>query len=142
ASAALLFWLWPWRTALQHLALLGLLGAVIAELSLHGFQKIPFTCSYLPGKTHFNMALVYLVLFLFATERGADLEMRALREPATYAIMLLILGAAAIVARWRTAARANSEGEGLLFEEAPVPAIFELGLHRDGILAVDVPRSN
>jgi hypothetical protein len=138
--AGLFFWLWPSQTAAEHLALLALLGMVVAELCLHGFQKIPFTCSYLPGKTHFNMALMYLVVFLLATEWGADLEMRALRQPATYAIMLLILAAAAIGARWRTAARAHWEGEALLFEEAPVPAIFELGLHRDGVLAIDAPK--
>jgi hypothetical protein len=61
AAAALFFWLWPRQIAAEHLALLAALGIGIAELGLHGFHKIPFTCSYLPGKLHFNMAIVYLL---------------------------------------------------------------------------------
>ena len=46
--------------------------------------------------------------------------------------MLAILGIAALCARWRTAASAKSPEGSLQFEEAPVPAILSLGLHRDG----------
>ena len=58
--AALFFWIWPWRAAAGHLLVLGLLGMIVAELCLHGFQKIPFTCSYLPGKSYFHMAVLVI----------------------------------------------------------------------------------
>ena len=41
ASAALLFSIWPWRAVVEHLAVLGLWGMILAYLSLYGFQKIP-----------------------------------------------------------------------------------------------------
>jgi hypothetical protein len=39
-SAACLFWLWPWRPAAAHLAVLALLGIVLAEVSFDGIQRI------------------------------------------------------------------------------------------------------
>jgi hypothetical protein len=133
AATSLFFWLWPWRIAAEHLALLAALGIGIAELCLSGFHKIPFTCSYLPGKLHFNMAIVYLLLFLMSVTWWAELETRALDEPALYAAVLVGLMAAAAVARWRTTAQARSEQAILRFDEAPVPAIDALDLHRDGV---------
>jgi hypothetical protein len=133
ACTVLFFWLWPWRTAAEHLAILALLGTIVAELCLRGFHKIPFTCSYLPGKTHFNMALVYLALFLLTVEWGADLEMSALANAAQYAIATAVLGCAAVLARWQTAAQAKEEEAEIQFDEFPDPAVFSLDLHRDGV---------
>jgi hypothetical protein len=133
ASAALFFWLWPWQTAAEHLTILALLGTIVAEVCLRGFHKIPFTCSYLPGKTHFNMALMYLILFLLAVEWGANLEMGALTNPARYATAVAVFVCAAGLARWLTAAQANAEEAEVLFNEAPDPAVFALDLHRDGV---------
>lgn len=133
AAAALFFWLWPWQIAAQHLALMAALGLCIAEIGLFGFHKIPFTCSYLPGKLRFNMAIAYLGLFLLSVTWGAELEMRAFHEPALYAAVLTGLMAAAAMARWRTTAQAGSSDAILRFDEAPEPAIDALDLHRDGV---------
>jgi hypothetical protein len=46
ASAPVFLWMWPWRQAAGHLAALGLIGMILAELCLQSFRKIPFTCSY------------------------------------------------------------------------------------------------
>jgi hypothetical protein len=133
ASAALFLWIWPWRTAAEHLMLFGLLAIIVAELCLHGFRKIPFTCSYLPGKSNFNMAVMYLALFLMIAQGAADLEMRALNNPARYAISSLTLMIVAVLLRWRTSAQAKSEEAVLQFEEAPIPAVSPLDLHCDGV---------
>ena len=136
AGAALFFWCWPPQIAAEHLALLAVLGTGIAEIALHGFHKIPFTCSYLPGKLRFNMAIAYLALFLLSVTWGAELEMRALFEPELYAAVLVGLVAAAAIARRRTTARAASAEAVLRFDEAPEPAIYALDLHRDGVTSV------
>jgi hypothetical protein len=133
AAAALFFRLWPRQLAAEHLALMAALGIGIAELSLYGFHKIPFTCSYLPGKLRFNMAIAYLALFLITVTWAAELEMRAFHEPALYRAVLIGLIAAAALARWRTAAEARSEQAMLRFDEPPEPAIYALDLHRDGV---------
>jgi len=133
AAAIVFFRLWPRASATQHLLLLAALGCGAAELALHGFRKIPFTCSYLPGKLRFNMALVYLFFFLLAVTKGASMEMTALHTPRLYREILAGLTGLALAAFWRTAAEARSTESSLRFDEAPDPAIHALDLHRDGV---------
>jgi len=133
-SAALLFSIWPWRAVLQHLVVLGLWGTILAYLCLHGFQKIPFTCSYLPGKSPLTFVFLGVAAFLNLLIGGANLERRALDSPATYAAMVAVLAIAAICAGWRTMARAKSEESEVQFEETMAPTILVLGLNRDGVV--------
>ncbi len=128
--AAVLLWLWPWWIAVGHLAVLAILGITAAEVTLAGFRKLPFTCSYLPGKSR-----VYLTFWLgvggfgLLVDQGAELELHALWNPASYATMTAILLIALALARWRTVVQTKSEA--LEFEDAPPPAIMVLGLHRN-----------
>ncbi len=132
-SAVLFLSLWPWRAAVGHLIVLGLLGMTIADLSLHGIQKLPFTCSYLPGKSKFHLAfIVCMALLLLLIFKAADWERLALGNPPGYTAMLAILAIAAVLARRRTAALANSDDGELRFEEVPEPVIFTLDIPRDG----------
>jgi hypothetical protein len=137
ASAAGLFWMWPWRQAAGHLAVLGLMGIVAAELCLQSFRKIPFTCSYLPGKTHFHIAVIAYVAFGILLASGADFERSALVENhRRLAAILIALAVAAAALRWLAAlpglASTDAPEEELEFEDAPAPAVMVLGLNRDG----------
>lgn len=131
-SAIVLLSVAPWRIAAGHLIALGLLGTILADLSLGGFQKIPFTCSYLPGKSpaHRAFLTVWSTLLFMAT--AVEYEVNSLRSPARYALMIGILCAIAAGVRWWSVTRVSLPDAGLLFEEAEAPAIFALDLHRDG----------
>lgn len=133
ASAVFFLSIWPWWPALGHLAVLGLWGTILAWLSLHGFQKIPFTCSWLPGKSQLHMAFLAALGLLLLIGKGAVFELRALYDGAAYTTMITVLFVVAVIVRWRTVAAAKS-GEAIVqFEEVEPPAIFGLGLHRDGV---------
>ncbi len=132
ASACVFLCLWPWRAAVGHLAVLGLLGIAATELCLSSFHKIPFTCSYLPGKSRANMAFLAFVLLLFAMIAGARFERQALGDAGSFTRMAALLAIVAIAMRWWTGRLAKSAEAGLRFEEEPAPAIFALDLHRDG----------
>ena len=112
-----------------HLAVLAILGIVAAEVTLAGFRKIPFTCSYVPGKSNVHLT-VWLCVggFGLLVDQGAELELHALSHPASYAMMIAILLIAAELARKRTGVQTKSEA--LEFEDAPPPAIMVLGLHQ------------
>lgn len=129
---------WPWRMAAGHLIAFGLIGIILAELCLYNFQKIPFTCSWLPGKA--NMLFAYssfsLLLMLLLTE-GGMLELKALKDPARYEAMIAILAAVAGAARWRTARRANTEEPVVQFDDEQAPVLISLGLFRDGVLPIE-----
>lgn len=136
-SAAILFsWLWPWRPAAEHLTVLGLLGLAMVDLCLQGFNKIPFTCSYLPGKSNLHITFALCLMGgLNATYLFAEFERRALSDRTRYAWIVVTLTLVAIAAWWRTRAGGRDAGA-LLFEEELSPVISGLGLHRDGILTV------
>ncbi|MGC2531028.1 MAG: hypothetical protein WA639_25050 [Candidatus Acidiferrum sp.] len=131
-SAAICFWLWPWRQAAGHLAVLGLLGMILVDLTLYSFRKIPFTCSYLPGKSQVHLVVCAAAVLILLVGQSVVWEQEALQKPGMMAAMLTLLGVAAVTARWRTTALARCDEEGLQFEEEGTPAILELGLYRDG----------
>ncbi len=136
ASAAVFFAMWPWRAAAGHLAVLGLLGTLFAEICLHNFHKIPLTCSYLPGRSYMHMAVLSFLGLITLIVKGAEVERRALENSVGLAVMLGGFVILAALARWRTTAMAKSPEGALLFEEAPVPAVLGLGLNRDGVRPV------
>jgi hypothetical protein len=126
---------WPWRMAAGHLVAFGLTGAILVELCLYNFQKIPFTCSWLPGKANTLFAFsAFSFLLMLLLIKGGMLELGALRDPARYAAMIAILGGTAAAARWRTARRASTEEPVVQFDEEQVPVLTGLGLFRDGVL--------
>ena len=132
-SAAICFWLWPWRQAAGHLAVLGLLGMILVDLTLYSFRKIPFTCSYLPGKSQVHLVVCAAAVLILLVGQSVVWEQEALQKPGMMAAMLTLLGVAAVTTRWRTTALARCDEEGLQFEEEGTPAILELGaLYRDG----------
>jgi CubicO group peptidase (beta-lactamase class C family) len=136
-SAALLFSVWPWQAAAKHLVVLALLGTAVAEICLRGRQKLPFTCSYLPGKSNFNVTLVVSILVILPVlAQAAQLERDSFDNAAGYAAVVGLLAMIAIGARRSSTGLANSpEGE-TQFEEAAEPAIFALDLHRDGVTPI------
>ena len=120
----------PWRQVAGHLIVLSLLGILFTDLSLLGFNKIPFSCSFLPGKANVQFAFwIYLLLLIPLTEKGARFEQRALEDPFKYALTLSIMGIAALALWVRN--RHQAESAVLRFEELPPAEILPLGLYQD-----------
>jgi hypothetical protein len=138
-SAVLCLRQWPWRQAAGHLAILGLIGIILADLCLHGFRKIPFTCSYLPGKSQVHMVFLGALGLLWGVMLSVKVERQALQASRSTAWMVALFGLAACGVRLGTAALARLDVDELRFEEAPAPAVLELGLHRDGVMPIGPP---
>jgi CubicO group peptidase (beta-lactamase class C family) len=139
-AAALLFSIWPWQAAVKHLVVLVLLGTVLAEVGLHGMQKLPFTCSYLPGKSNFNMSFLLCGMLIFVViVEAAKLERDSFDNAATYAAVVGLLTTLAICARRSATRLSKSDAGELQFEDAEDPAILVLGLHRDGVTPMALP---
>ncbi len=129
AASAVLLWFWPWTTVAQHLLVLGLIGSFLADTSLKGFRKIPFTCSYLPGKSKVHLVFWFVVVpVVIAIQKLVELEQRAMASPVSYGAMAGILGAAAFAARMVANASANRSGPETQFEEAASDELVVLGL--------------
>lgn len=135
-SAAVCFSIWPLWQATGHLLALLLLGVLVAELSLWTFHKIPFACSYLPGKSQAHMVFFAVIALALLLAESVRFEQRALQQFSIFVLVIVALALGAAGLRWVKTLRAEDDIE-VMFEEVSTPAIFELGLHRDGIMPVD-----
>jgi hypothetical protein len=129
-SGAVLFALWPFPPAAIHSVALMLLGGGLAEWSLAGFRKLPFTCSYLPGRANSHMTFWLAVLFLIPIANElAHLEARMLATTVGSIFLIAIPGLVWAAARVRNRTHATG-GMQLMFEEQLPPEVFSLKLDR------------
>ncbi len=131
-SALVYLSIWPGRPALQHFIVLILLSILLVQVTLRRFRKIPFACSYLPGKANLRLKVgIAGFLFLLAVETGAEIELWSMQKPARYATVLGFLIAATLWATRRTAAFAGSPYNRIRFEDVAAAEIYALDLRRD-----------
>ena len=91
----------PWHLVAEHLLVLALAGSIMTDAVLIGAEKIPFACSYLPGKT--NVQYVFWGVVVGLTPLAllfSRYEMGILGQPLHYEALI---GAMLIVAGvlWR-----------------------------------------
>ncbi len=134
-TATLCLRLWPWQQALGHLTLLGLIGILLTEACLLRFHKIPFTCSYLPGKSQMHMIILGSVGLMQFVMLSVKFELEMLQQARSTAALVAPFALGAIGLRIG-AAFAKPDQDDLQFEESIAPAVMELGLHRDGYMPV------
>jgi hypothetical protein len=126
-SALLCLRQWPWRQARGHLVLLALLSVILVDLCLVNFRKLPFACSYLPGKSQMNLVFLGSLGLLWGVMLCVKVE-RSMLQNATDTLIMLSLFAIAAIALRIVSARIDVEE--LKFEESVAPAIQQLGLQR------------
>lgn len=77
------------RAALH--AALGLAGAIVfLEIVLHGYDKVPFTCSYLPSENMKALAPLYAIAFIAGTATLARLQHWALHGGSPLRLVLAL----------------------------------------------------
>jgi hypothetical protein len=117
AVATFFFATHPWRPALGHLMTMMCLGILLVELCLYSFPKLPFTCSYLPGKAQVHFVFwACVLLFVRLLDKASRLEDRMLGHVLGCGAMVLIVAAAAAGMRWLNGSRVALK-EDLMFEE-------------------------
>jgi len=110
-----------------HLAILALLGIFLAEFSFDGVLRIPFTCSYLPGKSNLHLTFwLWIVLLLVGVVGAAVNELKTLESPAASAAVLAGLATAAGFAILRNRWLAGPSRAELRYEEVPPGQLLSL----------------
>jgi hypothetical protein len=126
-SAVLSITFRPLHQVAAHILVLLLIGCILADLSLIGFYKIPFTCSYLPGKTNIQFIFWgFLVLFSITAIWFVSLEQNALNSLPQFLYMTGSL--LAIVAALRVFNHHQAKSAAIYFEELPTEVITTLRL--------------
>jgi hypothetical protein len=88
--------------------------------------KLPFACSYLPGKSKVHMAVWYSVIMIDAAIfKAAQVEQTALLSGAGFAVMVTILALAAGAARWGNGLAAE---DATRFDEQDAETVIVLGI--------------
>jgi hypothetical protein len=119
---------YPWGLALGHFMTMMCLGILLVELCLCTFPKLPFTCSYLPGKAQVHLVFWACVLFFVRLlDKASRLEDRMLGHVPSCIAMVLIVAVAAAGVRWLNTSRIGLT-EDLLFEEENPAEITSLNL--------------
>lgn len=112
--------------ALAH-AVLGFAGAVVVlEALLFSYEKVPFTCTYMPSENLKAFGIPYVVAFLMGASIFAGRERTALQDPAAFLRLVGLLILITVVLRVASARRANTPP--VDFDEAPATT-QRLGLH-------------
>jgi hypothetical protein len=117
----------PWLHVFQHLVVLAVFGCLLVEFALINFDKVPFTCSYLPGKANVQVifwgaAFVWTMLTILT----GVFELDVLRNARTYSglIATMLAGLVAIVIFNFFRARSAV----LYFEDLQPEVVTRLGL--------------
>jgi hypothetical protein len=117
----------PLPQVAAHLVIIALLGFILADLNLLGFYKVPFTCSYLPGKSNIQFSFwIFILAFVPLTVLCAIRELEILSHPFQYLAIVAILSAIA-TGLWAIN-RHRSRSAVLYFEELPEDALTSLHL--------------
>jgi hypothetical protein len=126
AVALPLQWAVAGSRAIAAAALNAAIGLLWAEALLRDWRRIPFTCSYAPGRRSVAQSTLFGVsIFLFVSTIGTALHLAVLRGPVPVPVLGLtaVLAAAAVVLRWR---RRQQWRETPLAFEAELPADVQL----------------
>ena len=125
-------YLWGPATALFHVFFGMILALILIECLLLDFRKIPFTCSYLPGKANITTHWIfYWMMFTTYAYSMAALEFWILRSGARIAagyLLAVLTMAAMIVFRHRQHENTLS----FIFEDEPEPTVRTLNLSTPG----------
>ena len=120
--------LWGWQTAALHTCFGMTLSLILMELLLLKLRKIPFTCSYVPGKARLNTRwFLYLMAFTTYAYTMSRLELWMLKSPMRlvvfYGLAFSVLGGVIALRD-----RLQAGGFALVFDEEPEPVVRTLNL--------------
>lgn len=128
ALAPIYFVWWRPGIAFANLAFSVTIALLLIEALVMEFHKIPFTCSYRPGKANVSILWVaYWAAFLVYAFAMAALESWMVKRPLRLIPFYLIVGILFGFFEWRRR-RADAVGVALIFDDAGDPAVLTLGL--------------
>jgi hypothetical protein len=127
AATLPLLWITSGGAAIAGAAVVALVGCIFMHLVLLDWRRIPFTCSYLPGKRLLAHTFILgLLAYLFLTISGTLLVRAATAD--TGRAMLIVVGLSVAAYLLRRARLATWRVTPLMFEDEMPDQLQQLGL--------------
>jgi hypothetical protein len=125
--------LWGWKAAAMHTLFCAVLSLLLLEVSLLNFHKLPFTCSYQPGKLNLTLtALFFCVAFTTYAYTMASIERALLAWPAAFLVVCAAgLAGVVVLARWRAKLLARGR---IIFDDEPDVVVRTLDIGSASVL--------
>ena len=119
---------WGWQAAALHVLFGAVLAWLLVEAQMAGLEKLPFTCSYVPGKANLkSWWTFYVVGYLAYVSILSWVGLNLLHHPSRFVWFLLAAAGARIgIQRYRR--RHLALDFSLAFDERPESALQTLGL--------------
>jgi hypothetical protein len=126
--ALLMLSYWPsWQTVV-HLVAFAFLGVILTDLAIISLRKLPFACSYMPGKGKLHFLFWGGILVGLPLINGAGaLEYRLLATRLGSMELLVLVSSGAILLRWYNGRSRQNAGTIIFQEEEPID-LLALGL--------------
>jgi hypothetical protein len=111
--------IWDPLLVLLHTAYVSMLSLILIEMLLFQFEKLPFTCSYLPGKANLKLWWpVYVLACILYTYGMTELELWLLQDMRKFGFFIFLAGVV-FFALYRHRSLFLKELNAIQFEEIP-----------------------
>ena len=125
-SAPELFFTFGATRGLTAIVLSALAGGVILELVLTGWRRVPFTCTWLPGKRPLPFAMMALVIVILVMTTVIDVVTFAITRSRGVIVLAILFTVLAGGLRWRR--KRSWARDPLEFEDEAFDKMQRLGL--------------
>lgn len=122
--------MWGWTAGGLHVLYGATIAWLLVEALLANFDKLPFTCSFVPGRANLKAWWpVYILGYLAYVAAFSFIELRILAQPARF--FWFLLAAVAVKLAVDRHRRAVQKGEfALVYDDSPEPAVTTLELQQ------------
>jgi hypothetical protein len=118
--------MWGASAGFRFAAVVMLISLLVLELLMREFRKLPFTCSYMPGKANLKLTLgFYICAFSIATVLIAKAAVEAASRPWVFVLVAGVSAAALGALVWM---RRQSDDGPLIYEETHDWQVIKLEL--------------
>jgi hypothetical protein len=120
--------IWGWMAACVHILFGSIVAYLLMDVLLVGFAKLPFTCSYVPGKANLRTFWwLYVAAFGIYVSFFSGFEYVILERPVLI-IALFTLAAACKAGTYFYHRHLWAEDFAIVFDDRPEPAVLTLSL--------------
>jgi hypothetical protein len=119
---------WGWRASVMHSLFVLMMSLLLIEALLFRLDKIPFTCTYLPGRANLKLMMIpYMLAFTIYAYTMTTLERRLMGRPVLFVGFILVTGLTLLISASHRRGKLRTRRR-FVYEVTPVQAAEPISL--------------